>query len=1143
MNLINIKNLARNINTYEKGLKYYTQGKAQLIDEYFDEFTNLEHYRVTVSGNELYDVEVICDAFGEMVKYNCDCIAFHGDRGPCKHIIAALLEINAENSIGRELTKSKNGKREENSSILSDRNALRLIDLYAHKNIMEVETSFNESEPVKVIPKLTIGHNIVELSFTIGRKRQYVIKNIKNFCDSMQREETVSYGKELVLTHHLSMFDEFSKPLVSYIMDRYSEIESYRCDSYYDANYGYDNTKRNMRIGPKNFDILMDLLKGQEINIVGEEYLRSHYTYSERKDRWKRKREQLYLIKEHTPKIRISVEQTALNEYSIQSSDFDFVIGKEHLYIADNDELWQTTSEFKEKMKNFIEIINSGDGKINIAEKDMNAFFANVISQVQEFIEITQGREILERFMPDKGKIKIYLDSPNNDTITSKLLCEYGEGVVFDIMSEEQVFESWAGGQTEKALEGARTVRDLVLEERARILLTKYFDGYEKKSGILYFSGNDERIYEFVHVVTKGLTKIGSVFTTEKFRRIGNAVLPKASVGVKLESDLLKLDFDLDQFPIADLMGALEQYRRKKKYYRMKDGGFVDLNDKDFGELLSFMDDFGIVKSDLEKGSFEVPKYKALLLNNTLKTSKSIKFDRDGHFKSLIRGMSAIEDSDYAIPPRLTDTLRDYQKEGFQWLKTMTQYGFCGILADEMGLGKTLQIITLLEDAREILINGKYSDVNDNKKQEENNKLALVISPASLVLNWEREFQKFAPDINVISVIGTARERKQMIKETQRETVILTSYDLLRRDLEHYQKIQFDYCIIDEAQYIKNYSTQNARAVKLINSQQRFALTGTPIENRLSELWSIFDFLMPQYLFSYNKFKERYEMAIIRDKDEEKMESLKRQVSPFMLRRLKRNVLKELPEKTETVIYAKLEGEQQKLYKANLAKAKLEIGKEIKEGGFESNKIAILALLTRLRQVCCHPALCYEEYKHGSNKLDACMEIIEEAISGGHKLLVFSQFTSMLEIIEQELRTKNIQYYKLTGSTSKEKRAQLVESFNNEAEETPDNEEHVKVFLISLKAGGTGLNLTAADVVIHYDPWWNIAAQNQATDRAHRIGQQKKLQVYKIIAEGTIEEKILKLQESKKDLAEAIVTENHNFITSLSGKDLMELLI
>ncbi len=642
-------------------------------------------------------------------------------------------------------------------------------------------------------------------------------------------------------------------------------------------------------------------------------------------------------------------------------------------------------------------------------------------------------------------------------------------------------------------------------------------------------------------MVARGLTKIGSVFTTEKYRRIGNAVLPKASVGVKLESDLLKLDFDLDQFPIAELMSALEQYRHKKKYYRMKDGGFIDLSNHELAELLSFVDDFGLSKNDLEKGSFEIPKYKSLL-NSMLKNSQSIKFDRDGHFKSLIRGMSAIEDRDHTIPRGLDPVLRDYQKEGFQWLKTMTEYGFCGILADEMGLGKTLQIISLLEDARELLTEEESSGISDEKASKKSRSLALIISPASLVLNWEKEIQKFAPDICTLPIIGTAGERKKLIKKAERETVILTSYDLFRRDLEQYQAIEFDFCIIDEAQYIKNPSTQNAKAVKLVKSKQRFALTGTPIENRLSELWSIFDFLMPQYLFSYNKFKEKYETAIVRDHDEEKTESLRRQVAPFMLRRLKKNVLKELPEKIETVIYAKLAGEQQKLYKANLAKAKLEIGKEIKEGGFESNKIAILALLTRLRQLCCHPSLCYEDYKQGSGKLDACMELIEEAVSGEHKVLVFSQFTSMLEIIENELKRADIPYYKLTGSTPKEKRAQLVEAFNDESGEMQEIGEDAHVFLISLKAGGTGLNLTAADVVIHYDPWWNFAAQNQATDRAHRIGQKKNLQVYKIIAEGTIEEKILKLQESKKDLAEAVITENQAGINHLSGKYLMELL-
>ncbi|QIB69838.1 ATP-dependent helicase [Aminipila butyrica] len=1031
------------------------------------------------------------------------------------------------------------GKKTERSQRMSDRNAIRLIDLYSHKNLIDAKDSLLDRDLVRLVPKLTVVGNTPELSLTIGNTRMYVIKSIKSFCESMKRGDTLSYGRELSLTHHISRFEDSSKPLVDYIMDRYSEIESYRNDSYYESNYGYDNTKRYMRIGPNNLDRLMNLLKEQAMDLVitGSQNLKS-YSYYRGEDCWKQQKDVSYRIEEHTPKIHIRVSQESAGTYLLISSQFDFLEGKDHLYIAEGEELWQTSQDFAEKTRNFVNILKDGNGCILLAERDMNTFFSNVMAQVQDHVELGSGAELLEAFMPDQGRIKIYLDSPSSDTITSKLLCEYGEGVVFDVMSGEQIFETWAGGQTDKALAGAKTVRDQMLEDKARLLLSRYFVGYEKRTSLLYLTGSDERIYEFVNVVAKGLTKVGSVFTTEKYRRIGNTVVPKASVGVRLESDLLKLDFDLDQFPIDELMGALEQYRQKKTYHRMKDGGFLDLTDESLSELLTFVDDLGIPRRDLENGFFEMPKYKSLLLNSTLKNSRSIKFDRDGHFKSLIRGMSAVEDSDHPIPAHLSGILRDYQKEGFQWLKTMTEYGFSGILADEMGLGKTLQIISLLEDAWEALM---ANPTEEKEVDLEKKSLAVIISPASLVLNWKKEIEKFAPNISTLAVIGTAKERKELIKTIQRENVILTSYDLFRRDLDQYREWKFDFCIIDEAQYIKNYSTQNARAVKLADSNYRFALTGTPIENRLSELWSIFDFLMPDYLFSYNKFKQKYEMPIVREQDQECMESLKRQVTPFMLRRLKKNVLKELPEKTETVIYAKLEGEQQKLYKANLAKAKLEIGKEIREGGFETNKIMILALLTRLRQLCCHPALCYEDYKQGSSKLEACMELIDEAVSGEHKVLVFSQFTSMLELIQERLDQEDISYYKLTGSTPKEQRAQMVEEFNQEAEEE-DADQGAKVFLISLKAGGTGLNLTAADVVIHYDPWWNLAVQNQATDRAHRIGQKKNLQVYKIIAEDTIEEKILKLQESKRELADALITESVNSIGSLSGKDLMELL-
>jgi len=362
--------------------------------------------------------------------------------------------------------------------------------------------------------------------------------------------------------------------------------------------------------------------------------------------------------------------------------------------------------------------------------------------------------------------------------------------------------------------------------------------------------------------------------------------------------------------------------------------------------------------------------------------------------------------------------------------------------------------------------------------------------------------------------------------------VVITSYDLLKRDLELYQKQTFDYEIIDEAQYIKNHNTQNAKAVKSISAKVRFALTGTPIENTLAELWSIFDYLMPGYLYRYSRFRRLFEQPIVKDGDANALSELKKLTSPFILRRLKRDVLKELPEKTETVLYASLAEEQRTLYTANLASMHQELSLQLENRGESKSRMMVLAMLTRLRQICCDPSLVYENYKEKSAKLDLCIELIENSIESGHKLLVFSQFTSMLSLLEKQLKHKKIPYYLLEGSTKKEDRIALVNAFNTD--ETP-------VFLISLKAGGTGLNLTGADIVIHYDPWWNLSAQNQATDRAHRIGQKKNVQIYKLIAKNTVEEKILALASKKQALADHVLPDENTLLSRMTKEELLNL--
>lgn len=436
-----------------------------------------------------------------------------------------------------------------------------------------------------------------------------------------------------------------------------------------------------------------------------------------------------------------------------------------------------------------------------------------------------------------------------------------------------------------------------------------------------------------------------------------------------------------------------------------------------------------------------------------------------------------------------------------------------GILADDMGLGKTVQVLSYLLSIKEL---------------GEEALPSLIVCPASLVLNWAEECQKFTPELRCIVVDGGAAHRAALAEQWEGADLVVTSYDLLRRDEALYADRKFYACILDEAQAIKNHTTQKYKAVCRVNSRVRFALTGTPVENRLGELWSIFSFLMPGYLPPYKSFCTRFEKPIVQENDPTAVRRLNQLTGPFILRRMKADVLKELPPKTENIYRIELEEEQRKLYLAAVldAREKLKAAKP-------EDKMAVFAVLMRLREICCDPHLIADNWAGGSAKLDACTELVTSAVEGGHRILLFSQFTSMLDLLAKRLDEEGISHFTLQGSTPKPVRAELVRRFNGG---------EVSVFLISLRAGGTGLNLTAADIVIHYDPWWNVAAQNQATDRAYRIGQQNPVQVYKLIAQDTIEEKIVALQQAKQSLAETVTGSADGAILSMKPEELLELL-
>ena len=694
-------------------------------------------------------------------------------------------------------------------------------------------------------------------------------------------------------------------------------------------------------------------------------------------------------------------------------------------------------------------------------------------------------------------------------------------------------------------------------------MIQRYGEAYDERQKAMVITDED-KIYDLLTEGIPVFQQLGEVYISDTLKGMQVHPSPKVAVGVSIESGLMQLKMTAGEMSKEELIDILSRYNKRKKYYRLKDGSFVQKEDSGLDILADLKETLQLTDQQLMQESVPVDTYRALYIDQQLRDNPVISSVRDKNFRSLIRNMKTVEDNDFEIPAELEPILRGYQKTGFLWLKTLSANGFGGILADDMGLGKTLQVIafllseflerrnTVVENiaVKETAMLNMQSEIEiveqackaaeaqkaDGKKADgQTGKLqrnTLIIAPASLVYNWSSEIQRFAPELTAKMVTGTAAERRQILAEADSEDILLTSYDLLKRDISEYEGYKFRCEIIDEAQYIKNANTQAAKAVKEVQADFRLALTGTPVENRLSELWSIFDYLMPGFLYSYKKFREEVEIPAVQNSDEDAMKRLQKMIRPFVLRRLKKEVLTDLPDKLEENMFVQLTGEQQKLYDAHVKRMMLMLDKQSEEE-FKTSKITILAELTKLRQICCDPSLIFADYKADSAKVDMCLNMISNAVESGHKILLFSQFTTMLDHLAKRLEEEKISYYMLTGSTSKEKRAQMVENFNTD---------DTQVFCISLKAGGTGLNLTAADIVIHFDPWWNLAVQNQATDRAHRIGQKNVVNVYKLIVKDTIEENILKLQEKKRELADQILEGEGLNGGSFTKEELMELL-
>jgi SNF2 family DNA or RNA helicase len=1093
--------------------KDYVEKRKIRIEEI--DYSNRYNFRVTgkVFGSEVYETSIEVKN-GEIEDLTCECQDYYSHYGACKHIVATLIYFN-EKTDYRDLI---NGVKKQSSHVNNEmryRGFNQLLNMLFNDDFKNIDEEKNEilKKKVKIEPYLEYDRqeNSLKVEFKIGNERMYKIKNLVDFYDNVRGKFKYKYGVKLEFVHTIDAFEEESKPLLEFILKNAEIIKNVNSDL--NSNYRYYGkilSDSNIILSPTALDDFFEVMENKNVPTQMEYF-----------------EENIQFINSN-PDIKFKLERLNKDEYKLFANDdlrkIRIFEGKKYSYLLDKDKLYRCSNDYENTIlkvvkafrENFLE-------EIIFSKEQISNLYSIVMPKIEKVTEISkEANEEIIKYKPNKLATKIYLDFDENDNIIADLKFCYGDAEFNPLDDSDRI----------------NVPRNIIDERKTMDIIgrTGFMEYKEKKCLIM---PEEEKIYEFLSNKIDYYMQKFEVMVTDNFKEKQIKQPKIGQIGVKVENNLLSIDLSKLNIDADELKDIMSKYTLKKKYHKLKNGAFLNLEEnKDLEFIDKLVTGMDIDYKDLEKGNVKLPVHRSLYLNQLLKGINNTEIIKNAEYKEIVRGIDKENiEEEIVVPKSLENVLRYYQKTGYKWLKVLDNYKFGGILADDMGLGKTLQMLSIIvayvencslkENAKDI---SKNEDKRDNRKRA-----SLVVCPSSLSLNWQNESKKFANKLNTLVIRGTAQERYEQISSIDDYDLVITSYDLLKRDIEKYKEKNYDfrYIIADEAQYLKNSNTQNAKAIKEIKADTRYALTGTPIENSLAELWSIFDFIMPGYLFTYKKFKTNFETPIVKENSQRTMEKLKMLIEPFVLRRTKKEVLTELPEKTITVLNNQMNEKQEQIYLSYLASVKEDVADTISQRGFEKSHIQILAALTRLRQICCHPSLFIKNYDGESSKLEQCIEVITEAIEAGHKILLFSGYTSMFEIIEKELKKKSINYFKLTGSTKVDERIKLVDEFNSN--------DDIKVFLISLKAGGTGLNLTGADMVIHYDPWWNASAENQATDRAYRIGQKKNVQVYKLITKNSIEEKIYELQQKKSELIDNMLSTKTSFISKLSKEEIMKL--
>lgn len=987
----------------------------------------------------------------------------------------------------------------DNPGDVTDYNGFQLLSLMADdaqsKSAPIAEAKPRKRPCVALEPRITRDRmsDTVKLNFDIGRvgERAYAVKSLESLVTAVEEEKDYAISKAAGLRFSEETFTDSALEWYQLIQSRVRAVR--RVNARLNRSF-YSSSSLSVGTGipleESDLDIVYDMAEGSEIN----------YQFGTRTETCRVR------VCEALPSARMQLDpitaEGRLVGLSITGAAPRLLRGNLYQYILDTTCFGRVTggeTAFLDAMQEIAD--GTGAFQCTIGERKLAEFYYRVLPVMQrnpQFSIVDKVGDLIEGLLPAEPQFAFYLDIAGN-RITCDTRVSY-DGFSFRL------------GKAPDALAPRR--RDIDQEQRVSLAVQRIFPIIDKAAELFCAPNEDDTL---LWILTDGiavLSQYGEVNGSDAFKRVHVRPAPQPRFTVRIEGGLLDLSVQTKDLTEDELLALLGSYRLKKNWHRLSSGDFIDLrNPEALDALEETAQAMDLSLEALVQGGAALPSYRALYVDRLLEEHNAVAASRDRLFKSLIRSFQTIKDSDFDAPEGLSDVLRPYQLYGFRWLCTLAQAGFGGILADEMGLGKTVQMLSFIQAQK---------DAGERRP-------ALVVCPASLVYNWQDECRKFTPRLRIEALAGALRQRKAQLSDLSADLYI-TSYDLLRRDIALYDAVAFSTVVLDEAQYVKNQRAAVSKVVRVLKAEHRFALTGTPIENRLSELWSIFDFLMPGFLYSAQVFGARFEGPVMKQKDAQATAKLSRMTGPFILRRRKADVLKDLPEKLEETRSSQMEEDQRRLYDAQLVRMKALLESS---GNTGEDKLRILAEITRLRQLCCDPSLLFDDYSGSSAKRAACLELIQNAMDAGHRMLVFSQFTSMLALLETDLKAAGIPFYTLTGATPKLERLRLVNAFN---------EGDVPVFLISLKAGGTGLNLTGADVVIHYDPWWNLAVQNQATDRAHRIGQTRQVTVIKLIAADTIEERIIRLQETKRELAEAIISGESTSLMSLSREELMELL-